>query len=51
MDIHQIMEILPHRPPFLYVDRIIELSDKHVIGMKNVTMNEDFLLDIFLEHQ
>ncbi len=47
MDIHQIMEILPHRPPFLLVDRIIELSDKHVIGMKNVTMNEDFFVGHF----
>ena len=51
MDIHQIMDILPHRPPFLLVDRILELSDKHVVGMKNVTMNEDFLLDISLELQ
>jgi len=42
MDIHQIMDILPHRPPFLFIDRIIELSDKHVVGMKNVTMNEPF---------
>lgn len=42
MDIHQIMEILPHRPPFLLIDRILELSDKHVVGMKNVTMNEPF---------
>ena len=47
MDIHQIMEILPHRPPFLFVDRIIELSDKHVVGMKNVTMNEDFFVGHF----
>ena len=47
MDIHQIMEILPHRPPFLLVDRIIELSDKHVIGMKNVTMNENFFVGHF----
>ena len=31
LDIHQIMEILPHRPPFLLVDRILELSDKHVV--------------------
>ncbi len=42
MDINQIMKILPHRPPFLLVDRIIELSDTHVVGMKNVTMNEPF---------
>ena len=47
MDIHQIMDILPHRPPFLFVDRIIELSDKHVVGMKNVTMNEGFFTGHF----
>ena len=47
MDIHQIMDILPHRPPFLLVDRIIELTDKHVVGMKNVTMNEDFFVGHF----
>jgi UDP-3-O-[3-hydroxymyristoyl] N-acetylglucosamine deacetylase/3-hydroxyacyl-[acyl-carrier-protein] dehydratase len=47
MDIHQIMNILPHRPPFLLIDRIIELSDKHVVGMKNVTMNEDFFVGHF----
>ena len=47
LDIHQIMDILPHRPPFLLVDRIIELSDKHVIGMKNVTMNEDYFVGHF----
>ncbi|MEN8125853.1 MAG: bifunctional UDP-3-O-[3-hydroxymyristoyl] N-acetylglucosamine deacetylase/3-hydroxyacyl-ACP dehydratase [Bacteroidota bacterium] len=42
MDIYKIMSILPHRPPFLLIDRILELSDKHVVGMKNVTMNEPF---------
>ena len=47
MDIHQIMDILPHRPPFLLVDRILELSDRHVVGMKNVTMNEDFFVGHF----
>ncbi len=47
MDIHQIMSILPHRPPFLLIDRIIELSDKHVVGMKNVTMNESFFVGHF----
>ena len=47
MDIHQIMDILPHRPPFLLIDRILELSDKHVIGMKNVTMNENFFVGHF----
>lgn len=49
LDIHQIMDILPHRPPFLLVDRIIELSDKHVVGMKNVTMNENFFVGHFPE--
>ena len=42
MDITQIMKIIPHRPPFLLVDKIFELSETHVIGMKNVTMNEPF---------
>lgn len=37
-----IMKLLPHRPPFLFVDKIIELSSNHVVGVKNVTMNEDF---------
>ena len=32
MDIHQIMDMLPHRPPFLLIDRILELSDEHVVG-------------------
>lgn len=47
MDIHQIMNILPHRPPFLLIDRILELTDKHVVGMKNVTMNESFFVGHF----
>ncbi len=46
-NIQQIMQILPHRPPFLLVDKIIEMSDTHVIGMKNVTMNEPFFVGHF----
>tara|TARA_B110000444_G_C18808542_1_gene581327 strand:- start:144 stop:1544 length:1401 start_codon:yes stop_codon:yes gene_type:complete len=42
MDVNQIMDMLPHRPPFLLVDKILELSDHHVIGLKNVSMNEPF---------
>ncbi|MGJ8684823.1 MAG: bifunctional UDP-3-O-[3-hydroxymyristoyl] N-acetylglucosamine deacetylase/3-hydroxyacyl-ACP dehydratase [Nonlabens sp.] len=42
MDVVKIMEVLPHRPPFLLIDKIFELSDSHVIGLKNVTMNEQF---------
>ncbi|WP_297798520.1 bifunctional UDP-3-O-[3-hydroxymyristoyl] N-acetylglucosamine deacetylase/3-hydroxyacyl-ACP dehydratase [uncultured Eudoraea sp.] len=47
MDVTQIMNMLPHRPPFLLVDKIIELSDSHVVGLKNVTMNEPFFVGHF----
>ncbi|KFC58636.1 hydroxymyristoyl-ACP dehydratase [Flavobacterium gilvum] len=47
MDINKIMSMLPHRPPFLLIDRIIEMSDSHVVGMKNVTMNENFFVGHF----
>lgn len=47
MDVEKIMSILPHRPPFLLIDRILELSDTHVVGMKNVTMNESFFIGHF----
>lgn len=47
MDIHKIMSVLPHRPPFLLIDRIIEMSENHVVGMKNVTMNESFFVGHF----
>jgi UDP-3-O-[3-hydroxymyristoyl] N-acetylglucosamine deacetylase/3-hydroxyacyl-[acyl-carrier-protein] dehydratase len=42
MDTVQIMNMLPHRPPFLLVDKILELTESHVVGLKNVTMNESF---------
>lgn len=41
LDVEEIKKILPHRPPFLFVDRIIELSPEKVVGVKNVTVNED----------
>jgi UDP-3-O-[3-hydroxymyristoyl] N-acetylglucosamine deacetylase/3-hydroxyacyl-[acyl-carrier-protein] dehydratase len=41
-NINDITRILPHRHPFLLIDKIIEMSENHVIGLKNVTMNEDF---------
>ncbi len=47
MDVNQIMSMLPHRQPFLLIDKIFELSDSHVIGMKNVTMNEPFFAGHF----
>jgi UDP-3-O-[3-hydroxymyristoyl] N-acetylglucosamine deacetylase/3-hydroxyacyl-[acyl-carrier-protein] dehydratase len=40
LDIKRIKEMLPHRYPFLFVDKIIELSDQHVVGIKNITFNE-----------
>ena len=46
-DVNEIMAMLPHRPPFLLVDKILELSDQHVIGLKNVTMNEPFFVGHF----
>ncbi|WP_191859607.1 bifunctional UDP-3-O-[3-hydroxymyristoyl] N-acetylglucosamine deacetylase/3-hydroxyacyl-ACP dehydratase [Hanstruepera ponticola] len=47
MDVNQIMNMLPHRQPFLLIDKIFELSESHVIGMKNVTMNEPFFAGHF----
>ena len=41
-NLQQIEETLPHRFPFLLVDKIIELTDKHIVGIKNVTFNEYF---------
>jgi len=41
-DLTQIEKTLPHRYPFLLVDKVIEMSDKHIIGVKNVTFNEEF---------
>ncbi|KAA3651881.1 MAG: bifunctional UDP-3-O-[3-hydroxymyristoyl] N-acetylglucosamine deacetylase/3-hydroxyacyl-ACP dehydratase [Bacteroidetes bacterium] len=41
-DINAIEKLLPHRYPMLLIDKIIELSESHVVGVKNVTMNEEF---------
>ncbi|PID81502.1 UDP-3-O-[3-hydroxymyristoyl] N-acetylglucosamine deacetylase [bacterium DOLZORAL124_64_63] len=50
-DIHSIMEIMPHRYPFLLVDRIIDLEPgKKVVGIKNVTINEPFFAGHFPGH-
>ena len=50
LDINVIQKILPHRYPFLLVDRIIELSDKKIVGIKNVTINEPFFQGHFPGH-
>ena len=50
LDINDIQKILPHRPPMLLVDRIIELEPfKSATGIKNVTMNEPFFVGHFPE--
>jgi UDP-3-O-[3-hydroxymyristoyl] N-acetylglucosamine deacetylase/3-hydroxyacyl-[acyl-carrier-protein] dehydratase len=46
-DVLQIQRILPHRPPFLLIDRILELDDDFIVGLKNVTMNEQFFVGHF----
>src|SRR5690554_5283009 len=48
-DTVQIMKILPHRQPMLMIDKILELSETHVVGLKNVTMNEDIFMGHFPE--
>lgn len=47
LDINEIRAILPHRFPFLLVDRIVELEPERVVGIKNVTANEPFFTGHF----
>jgi 3-hydroxyacyl-[acyl-carrier-protein] dehydratase len=47
MDLPAIREILPHRYPMLLVDRIVELEEERVVGIKNVTANEPFFMGHF----
>ena len=46
-NINQIKKILPHRSPFLFIDKILEMGEDYVIGMKNVTMDEPFFAGHF----
>ena len=50
MDIRRIMEILPHRPPFLMVDRVASIEGDHIVGIKNVTVNEAYFQGHFPGH-
>ncbi len=50
LNIDQIREILPHRYPMLLVDRILEISDERVVGIKNVTANEPFFQGHFPDY-
>ena len=49
MDIMRIRELLPHRYPFLLVDKVIEVGSSHIIGVKNITSNEPFFQGHFPE--
>lgn len=50
MNMQQIREYLPHRYPFLLVDRVTEITDNSIIGYKNVSINEEFLQGHFPEY-
>lgn len=51
LDVNEIMKILPHRPPFLLVDRIVEVeAGKRIVGFKNVSINEPFFVGHFPGH-
>ncbi len=43
MDSNQIMKVIPHRPPFLLIDEVLELSESHVIGLRRVEENESWV--------
>lgn len=48
LDINEIMKVIPHRYPFLLVDRIVDLvPGEHAVGLKNVTINEPFFVGHF----
>ena len=48
MDIHQILKLLPHRYPFLLVDRVLDIEKgKSIVAIKNVTMNEPYFTGHF----
>jgi UDP-3-O-[3-hydroxymyristoyl] N-acetylglucosamine deacetylase / 3-hydroxyacyl-[acyl-carrier-protein] dehydratase len=47
LDVNQIMKVLPHRPPFLLVDKILQRNESMITGVKNVTMNEPFFVGHF----
>src|SRR5437588_10824508 len=48
LDIHDILRILPHRYPFLLIDRVVDLTRKQrIVAIKNVTINEPFFMGHF----
>jgi UDP-3-O-[3-hydroxymyristoyl] N-acetylglucosamine deacetylase/3-hydroxyacyl-[acyl-carrier-protein] dehydratase len=50
MDIEQIMKVLPHRYPFLLVDKVLKMEGNKIVGLKNITMNEPYFQGHFPGH-
>ena len=50
MDIRRVMELLPHRPPFLMVDRVARIEGNHIVAIKNVTAGESYFQGHFPGH-
>jgi len=50
LDCEEVMRLLPHRYPFLFVDRVIKIEGNHIIGLKNVTLNEPYFQGHFPGH-
>lgn len=50
MDVRHVMQILPHRPPFLMVDRVTQLEGNHIVGIKNVSVSEGYFQGHFPGH-
>ena len=47
LDVNDIRKLLPHRPPFLLVDKVLEMTENKIVALKNVTMNEPFFVGHF----
>jgi UDP-3-O-[3-hydroxymyristoyl] N-acetylglucosamine deacetylase/3-hydroxyacyl-[acyl-carrier-protein] dehydratase len=50
LDVNQIMKVLPHRHPFLMVDRVISIDGNHIVAQKNVSVNEPYFEGHFPDH-
>ncbi|MFC1590387.1 3-hydroxyacyl-ACP dehydratase FabZ [Candidatus Omnitrophota bacterium] len=50
MDIKKVLEILPHRYPFVMIDKVVEMDDKKIVGIKNVTINEYYFQGHFPDY-
>jgi UDP-3-O-[3-hydroxymyristoyl] N-acetylglucosamine deacetylase/3-hydroxyacyl-[acyl-carrier-protein] dehydratase len=50
MNVEEVMKFIPHRPPFLMVDRILKIDGLKITGLKNVTINEPYFLGHFPAH-